>query len=331
MSADDYNHPLHLAQNETALAIGTIVTITAVIHNVALLIIHSHHIAKSKPKSHVQRLSLLSMAVTLAFLIVLFFTVYPWTFPIPHPILNPIATLGCRWHFKLSGIFMISYKFSLYLLFMERLFAIFRNGADLQFNSNHILCARFVLGTCWLTEETLVLLCIDARHSESNPLICVDETKLFMLFIYITMDLTFCISISVMFTRRLLALHVQTTTQVIAGNTHIETGSSTQSGTHVSESSKESATSSISLSIASKSTLLSCVALITSELAIFGTAATGLFGLFLSLDCMVNSWCIMLIFKPYDQIFQSICCLGQRLIGMRFLACYSCHCCCRIH
>ena len=315
MSDDRRSYPL--AENEAVLAFGTIVTLIVIIHNIVLLIVHCHQLAKSKPRSHVQRLSLLSMTVTLAFLIVLFSTAYSWTFDVPHPVLNPIGMLQCRWTYKLSGVFWCNHKFALYLLFMERLFAIFANGADLQFKASHIRFTRMWLGACWLTEETLMLLFVDASPSEDNSSICIDETAIWMPIVYVTADLSFCTSISVMFTRRLLALHVQNTAEtVIAGD--------------VNQIAKQSTDASVTLGIASKSTLLSCVALITSEVAIFCSMSTGITHLWLALDCMVNCWCIILMFKPYDAIFKRMCCLCQRVIGMRFLSCYSCHCCCRI-
>merc|ERR1712154_105817 len=129
-------------------------------------------------------------------------------------------------------------------------------------------------------------------------------------------DVIISTAISVMFARKLLALHFETIAMQMAVSS--QPASSSQCS-----SSKE-------LAIATKSTLLTCVAVFTSEFAVILTSLSEIGHIWFAADCIVNTWCILLIFKQYAPIYDRMCGLFQRIITQRLLQCYSCHCCCPI-
>lgn len=341
-----YGPVLSLTENETILAIGTIIACVAVINNMSLLVVHSFNFSKSTHFSRLHGLSLVSMALMVLFLIALSLTVYPWAFPITH-VADPIAALECRWRLGIANVFWCANKFSLYFLFMERLFAVFENGGDLEFEPRHIRCARIVFGICWAIKQTLVLLFVDGFQSpEWDSRMCL-LSPLWIGGLFLMMDFTFCTTISVMFARRLLACHVRTTTRHLARSSTPISFSSTMSASGdvqspsqnqqnpevkrvempVNPISKEPTTP---LKVALNSTILSFVALIASELTIILMTLTGFGHIWMALDSMVNGWCVLLIFKQYNAIFDRMCCLCKRVITIPFMSCYSCHCCCPI-
>merc|ERR1719150_1635367 len=84
--------------------------------------------------------------------------------------------------------------------------------------------------------------------------------------------------------------------------------------------------SSTTVKLARKSTILSLVALITSEMTLICIALTKIPQIWLPLDGAINSWCIMLIFYQHAAIYDKMCCGCNKTVSIKCLACYSCNC-----
>ena len=315
--------PLALNENLIALAIGPILALFALIHNLLLFIYHLCHFVKSSKKPALHRLSLFSMVVTLYFLVVLFLSEYQWSRsllkfpPPPHPALDPFSLIPCTWRIRTTALSWCAYKFVFYAFFMERLFSIFRGAPDLDFKAHHVRCSRIVLFGCWASQQGLAYF-INGAQSDGDPSICLKDTDEWVLGLVCLGDLVISTTISVMFVRRLLAFDIKTKSSQIAAMPDTATE-------------KDRERKSSSLRTARKSTILGLVGLITSEIAIICIAVTDLPHLWLPMDAVINSWGIMLIFHEYASIYNTMCCCCDRAVSVRCLSCYSCHCCCRIH
>merc|ERR1711902_160910 len=79
-----------------------------------------------------------------------------------------------------------------------------------------------------------------------------------------------------------------------------------------------------------KSTMLTFIALITTETSLILMMVLGVSTIWISIDCMVNCWCIMLMFAVHKPLYFKMCGRLEPLISNKCLLCYSCHCCCKI-
>merc|ERR1719242_68232 len=221
------------------------------------------------------------------FLMVVFLSEYTWTFPAPPiPALDPFSLIPCRWRLRTATFFWVLFKFSHYFFFLERLFMIFRNVPELEFQKCQISGSRILLFGSWASQQGLIMLINDDPDSS----ICINETPPWLFGLVFIVDIVIATSISVMFSRRLLALHVQTTSIQM---TPIPSNSTTAGATSADTD------SSTTVKLARKSTILSIVALITSEMTLICFAVTKIPQIWLPLDAAINSWCVMLIFHEH--------------------------------
>jgi len=305
-----------LDKNEIALTIAPILALVAWAHNSMLLLYHLFCFFKSKTRPKLYRHSLLFLLVIWLFLIVLFLNEYRWAFPTPpHPALDPFALMDCIWRIRITVVSWTVYRFSLFYFFLGRLFSIFRTVPALKFKPIHILSSRIGLFICWAANQSLIVFIRD-DPSDMAKGFCIPIFPEWVMAVVIIGDFIFCTSIQVMFTRRLLALNMQTVANRIDG-----TDSTTAPSATVETK---------TMKIARKSTVLTVVALISSELALCCIVLTKIVHIWLAVDCVINGWCIMLIFQVHSRMFDAMCCLCHTLVDTRCLSCYSCHCCCRI-
>ena len=291
-----------LSENKRAQIITSVAVSIGLFHNSVLFVYHAFCVlSKAKKILVIQRLSLLSMALTLVFQTALFL----FESKLVHT-----SLLNCTWIIRLPVILWLFSKFSMYFLFLERLFRVFSN-TDLEFKSLWMWTARLILSFWGIILLALIVLFVDGAKGEILINDCLVLVPVWCSGLMAFSDLTICTVISVLFARRLLMLHVSCTEKQTA---------------EISIPQKTSNANDSALEVIRKSTLLSLVALLTTELSL-ALMVFGVTQLWISMDCMVNCWCILLIFRLHDRIFQSLCCLCQRCIGVRCLSCYSCNCC----
>ena len=61
------------------------------------------------------------------------------------------------------------------------------------------------------------------------------------------------------------------------------------------------------------------------------SAFVGSSALWMNIDTVINSMCIVLVFVVHHKIYQKSCFIMQNVcVSMQCLACYTCHCCCYI-
>ena len=78
-----------------------------------------------------------------------------------------------------------------------------------------------------------------------------------------------------------------------------------------------------------KFTLLAVLSILTTLTSLTLAAFFSVASLWISIDTMINSWCIVLMFGAHKKLYVSLCGSLQKLtISIKCLSCYSCHCCC---
>ena len=83
--------------------------------------------------------------------------------------------------------------------------------------------------------------------------------------------------------------------------------------------------------ILGKSTLLTFIALVSSEICLLLAGILEVEALWTSIDTMVNCWCVMLIFAAHRDLYKLGCeKLQHKIITIRCISCCSCNCCCAI-
>ena len=80
-----------------------------------------------------------------------------------------------------------------------------------------------------------------------------------------------------------------------------------------------------------KFTLLTFISVFTTLISIILAGIFELAALWISIDTIINCWCVLLCFKVHRKMYRFICCgNGRNLIGVKCLSWYSCNCCCPI-
>ena len=78
-----------------------------------------------------------------------------------------------------------------------------------------------------------------------------------------------------------------------------------------------------------KFTLLTVLSIFTTLFSLILSAIFEVASLWISMDTMVNCWCLLLIFGPHKKLYVSLCGNIQKVtISVKCLSYYSCHCCC---
>ena len=332
------------SDSQIAILMSQIAVITALTQNFILLFYHSFIIfCKSKTsKSTVHYLSILTLLFLVIFLIGLFLTVFT---------LYPISIFTCKWIIILPMILWGFMKFSLYFLFVERLFRVFANS-DFRFRSFEIAMARTLLISWWIILQTLVIIIVDGKLSDIRDNYCVTVSPLWLNGLVALSDFIICTIISILFSRRLLLLilnidHQQPSIPTDPSMTSSSTPTPTKSPTNSPRSPRSIRTLSLenaennakatknatqrilrnALKILRKSTLLTFIALITTELSLILSGAFGATPIWVGFDCMVNGWCIILMFVFHSKLYKGLCCCFEKCITVRCLECCSCYYC----
>merc|ERR1719242_1175347 len=80
-----------------------------------------------------------------------------------------------------------------------------------------------------------------------------------------------------------------------------------------------------------KSTVLTFVAMVSTQITIILCWILGIPTLWLALDSVINSWCMILIFDLYDELFNlypRCCCLCEKVVSYYCIAACACNCFC---
>ena len=198
-------------------------------------------------------------------------------------------------------------KMALYFLLIERLFTVFNNSAH-SFSAQFQKVARMLL-IIWIIVTIVLIFWTGDGYYNVERDECYDNYPLWSIGITAGGDFVIGIYTSVMFTRRLMLLQIST----LRSNEPSKTGSTTYDSDfeppNLSKTaSNQTLTTSKSdiiaamkankklLEILKKFTFLTFVSVFTTLWSLIFTGLFELAGMWISVDGMVNSWAILLMF-----------------------------------
>eukprot|EP01083_Nonionella_stella_P100306 282713_1 len=79
-----------------------------------------------------------------------------------------------------------------------------------------------------------------------------------------------------------------------------------------------------------KSVILSLLAIISTQCSMALSVVVGINLMWISLDMMINAWCIMLMFSFHNRIYSFCCDCVSNQVSIGCIACCSCDCFCKV-
>eukprot|EP01084_Bolivina_argentea_P179544 310241_1 len=201
--------------------------------------------------------------------------------------------MPCKWRFIITYWTYLIARYCVYILLIERLFIVF-HLSYLEFSKIQILCARLLLALLLsLSFISVPISYIDCSVG-LNPLVGV---------VGALFDFATCTIILILFSRRMRLLLCRSTKM---DETYYET----------------------LLYTLKKITILGMITCITTPLSIILFLLTHPFEyIFIFADNVVNSWCIVLMFKIHEKLFNILCKPLSTHLSNQCLSYCSCQCC----
>ena len=142
-------------------------------------------------------------------------------------------------------------------------------------------------------------------------------------------DALLSLIISVLFARRLLSLSFQLEVTKISNNLQIKSGDDKTRSRTRSRSGSKTTTAVLdkgTWNVLKKSTLLTFIALITTQITMILCIIFGEEYIWLGLDTIINSYCIILMFSVHGNLYKYQCQKTrlENCITIKCLACYAC-------
>eukprot|EP01084_Bolivina_argentea_P258163 435124_1 len=277
---------------ESIHLIRNTINVIAVIHNILILLYHSCHF-QCICDSKLQYVSLYVMSLIASSSIYNTFTA--WII---------LTTITCKWIYLIGLILWVIAKVSMYFLFLERLFVVF-DDTICKFKTSQIIPSRILLILYATIVIVLVLLFSDTKLDPVTNT-CLSNLPIWIFGFYAIGDFVICTVISILFSRRLLLLNMALNFDDKTFNI-----------------SREDCTWDILL----KSSILTFIALFTTQISLILMIVIGVSTMWVSIDSIINIWCIMLMFSVHTSLYSKICSKAESCISYKCLLCYSYHCC----
>ena len=215
----------------------------------------------------------------------------------------------CNTRLNISTLLFISTKFTLYHLLLERLFTIFEDS-KFRMNRCTVYSVRIVMGLLFIVAATIIMTS-DSGHVDAEGLCLENKEKLkgsVLKTLFLFADFVFTMFVLNLFSRQILTISMAMHRASMDGaSARLDDGM---------------------LRVVKKTHLLGITALMTTQLSIIISMFVG-GNTWSQMDSMVNSWCIMLMFRSYDRAYRWMChyallCASDGCIMV--LACYCRQC-----
>eukprot|EP01084_Bolivina_argentea_P224759 379993_1 len=316
----------------TNAGINLCVSSSAALHNLVLLIYHIQKILKILKKSGQKLHRTYLLSITTISMIILF---NMYVVLLNMSVVLKVNIVNCNTRASIAVIMIFLSKIALYILLFERLFVIFRNS-QFAFSKTKIIVTRIII--CLVTITCIFPLIFEKNgkiYSDGN---CKTNVKIYLKAMFILLDLGISIWIMVLFSRRLWLLSLNTfsnseESSMMSGSSHY-----THTHTHITKPRSNSFASQKQekkyirkmnkqlLRVMTKTNLLTLIAIITNEMnvVIISFAPSTVWPM---IDSMVNCWCVLLMFKSHEKIFDCMCKYASKTISDQCLIFCACPCC----
>eukprot|EP01083_Nonionella_stella_P074499 202120_1 len=312
-----------LNQYDVAITISTAVQCISFIHNAALLIYHifsTYHAYSDRNKTLKTSYRMRGIHQ------LTFFTMFLLTIQRIPVILNELdmtpRSISCKHWLWLQSISLFFTKTATHVLFIERLYAIFYKSA-FEFRVSTVYLTRVYLAIYFVFESSLSCIFNDSLYINGQ---CSSRLPMCVIGIIAVCDFSTGIFLSNVFTRKLLWF--STFAVEALGMTHQQyRNSRTDSRLEQDKEPRPNENDDVSdlLNLLRKVTLLALIVIFTTLSMYVFIAFFELYALWLSIDAMINQWCIVLMYRAHDKLYLCLCNKPESaLISMRCLQCYSC-------
>ena len=293
------------------------IVLLVALHNIFTWIFHATYSCGTSERNRIHSLSV--WALTLIMLTSINYVIVPYFTAFNNDAGNiPLTAPLCKWiFFALKMCFIYSKTIGLYYAYIERLFLIFQ-GNVYAFDKWQIWSLRgmLVLLTLIWTASGLFVDKIQFIEESNTCSPILNQTTVFL---FVVADFAVSNLITVLYCRRLLIFISRLNTRFLPNAPGPNAPHQEADRTY--------------FKVMVKSTVLTFVASISTQVTCILCAVMGVPSLWVALDSAFNSWCLILIFDLYDDLFNlypCCCCLCEKLMCYHCIVCCSCHCCCRV-
>ena len=285
----------------------------AAIHNIGLFIFHLYNYYIYVGITEIKLLARLSLIAIFSIVVYQFLnavtkTYETWT----------SSTIPCATNIWFISVCFIFSKLVTYGLIIERLFTLFMKTPfkfkpTCKIMTRSMLIIMFIIQTfLWIYyaefEGTYTEYQDDQNRKNPNNEIyvfwCGQNYPSHILALLPLLDVIICILCSILFARRLIKFNIFLTRN---------NGKINQEN--------------VSWKIATKSTFLTFVALLSTPLCVTLVIFIHHVDILTSIDSMINCWCLMLMINTSNKIYDKLCLkMEKKIITTKCLFCYSCNC-----
>mmetsp|Transcript_55418 Transcript_55418/g.49900 ORF Transcript_55418/g.49900 Transcript_55418/m.49900 type:complete len:429 (-) Transcript_55418:35-1321(-) len=211
----------------------------------------------------------------------------------------------CELHVELGALFWLSMKHAMYICFILRLHIAFKDSL-FEFSNKLFIFLYLIMIISYTSQLLAYIIFGDGKlhidYDKDNQIpYCISDCPMWIRLYNAFCDFIIMILLCVLFIRRLYK-------SFILSQQHNQNSSFV-----VCEIAK----------IAQYITL-TIVGVITTFIALILFGITSWF-VWISIDIMINAWCILLMFKTNQKLFNKICCIFHKCVGYSFLKILECN------
>lgn len=322
------------------------VSMITAIHNISLVIYRMYHLVKAKSKA---KQSSKSKTKT-EYNIIECLSLMSIIFAVLWDMITIVSSFGasyCEFLLTAGSILYLITKISLYFLYLERLFHVFHNSAY-AFSKSTVWLSRIALISYALAMTLLSIFHGSADiYYHSTHKMCIATPVLWIVATITLVDFVLGVIISILFIRRLLIILTHTVRAKASkktvtdwnGSIPIQTvGTRSQSMVHQNVNDKRHNQDTMmdimmqdcnTWKVLQKFTLLTVLAITTTLTSLVFAVLFGVAAVWISIDMMINGWCVILMFHSHHGLYKKMCMRLQKCaISRMCLTVCACNCCC---
>ena len=212
----------------------------------------------------------------------------------------------CELHVELGALFWLSMKHSMYICFIIRLHFAFKDSM-FEFSHKIFIFLYTTIIISYITQLLIYILFgdgklhIDYDHHNKIPY-CISVCPFWTRMYNILCDFTLMILLCVLFVKRLFKAFILSQQHQSINNSFVQ----------------------CEIAKIAQYITLSITGVITTFLALICFGITSWF-VWISIDIIINCWCILLMFRINRNLFDKICCLCHKCVGYSFYKILECN------
>ena len=314
-------------EDEVTQVILEVVLAVAALQTLCLFLFHVTYSCCGTDTNQIHRLSVWALGLVLIASILIFVSTHITIYN-SNTFKLPLSQVACEWILLTVRLsFVYSKTLGLYVVYIERIIHIFKNNVY-AFTKREIFSLRAII---LLVTAAASMILIKSNSEVVHYLPskqggdCRLDNPIHLLLIIIIIDFVICNLMTVVYCRKLLIFWQRLNTRYLT-----EPASNAQNP-NPNTPNLDADTKYYNIMV--KSTVLTFIASISTQSTFIFVYIMGISSMWCAMDCIVISWCLILIFDLYDNLFNlyAFCCgLCEKLLCYHCILFYSCHYCFRV-